>query len=90
MMTSLSLTTRSEVLSKRTSQLSSHSCPMDISKALLRLGRIIAVDVRSVRDEDNGRLPDLEGEILLPLGRRIDGPVLGQMLERTNEPCSFQ
>ena len=31
-----------------------------MSETLLRFGRRIAVDARSVRDDDNGRIPDVE------------------------------
>ena len=60
---------------ERTSQLSSHNWPMEMREALLRPGRIMAVEARAVSDEDNGRKPDWEDEILSPLGRRTDGPM---------------
>ena len=89
-MTSFSLTAKSDVLFKKTSQLSSHNCPMEMREALLRPGRMMAVDARSVREEDNGRLPDDDEEMVSPLGRRTDGPMLGRRLERTDVSSSLQ
>ena len=79
------LTATSYVLFKNTSQLSSHNCPMDISEALFKLGRIMAVDARSVRHECNGRVPALVEDIFSPFGRRTDEPRLSRMLERTRK-----
>ena len=75
---------------KKTSQLSSHNCPMEIRKALLSPGRIMAVDARSVREEDNGRLPDDDEEIVSPLRRSTDGPTTGLIWERTEASSSRQ
>ena len=63
---------------------------MEINEALFRLGRIMAVDARSVRHEGNRRVPALVEEILSPFGRRTDGPRLDRMVERTWESWSLQ
>ena len=88
--TSSSLTAKSDVLLRYTSQLSSHNCPMEIREALLSPGRIIADDARLVKDEDNGRLPDDVEEMDSPLGRRTDGPTIGRIFESTEVSSSRQ
>ena len=43
-----------------------------------------------MREENNGRLTDDDEEMVSPLGRRTDGPMLGRRLERTDLSSSLQ
>ena len=76
MMISLFLTERSVDLFKYTSQISSHNCPIEMSEALFRFGRIMAMDAFVNSWDDSGKTPDCVDDMSSPFGRRTDGPVL--------------
>ena len=76
MMISLFLPARSVYLFKYNLQLSSHSCPIEISEALFRFGRIMAVDAFVDRWDDSGKTPDCADDMSLLFRRRTDGNVL--------------
>ena len=80
---SLSLTAKSMCLFKYTSQSSSHSCPIDMSDALFKPGRIIAVEAMTDNLFDIGIIPLFVDEILSLFSSSNKGPEMFRISVKT-------